>query len=88
MAAADWSHFEWELPDNGICDDGICSFLVHLPNGSASAPDVAWSGGPGKPGFMISIEDRTADGQATLEVRQRGWFGGTGVMVYGVGSGK
>ena len=41
MADADWSRFEWELHYNGLCDDGICSFLLRLPNGPGSAPEAA-----------------------------------------------
>jgi hypothetical protein len=38
MSEADWSDFTWELLDNGVCDDGLCSFVLHLPNGRDSAP--------------------------------------------------
>jgi hypothetical protein len=87
MIEADWSEFIRELRYNGVCDDGVCSFVLRLPNGRSSAPDVAWSDGPGDPGFLISTKESTAGarqaGEASIEVLQRGWFGGTGVVVFG-----
>lgn len=83
MAEQDWFAFAWELRHNSACDDGVCSFLVHLPNGRDSAPEPVWSGGPGDPGFLRSTIGTTAQGEAFLEVLQRGWFGGIGVVVHG-----
>jgi hypothetical protein len=83
MSEADWSDFTWELLDNGVCDDGLCSFVLHLPNGRDSAPDVAWSDEPGHPGVLASTQDATDTGEAFIDVIQRGWFGGIGVMVSG-----
>jgi hypothetical protein len=83
MAAADWSAFAWEVRGNGLCDDGVCSFVVWLRNGRASVPDVAWSGGPGHPGVLVSSDRRADQAEAFLDVRQRGWFGGIGIVVFG-----
>jgi hypothetical protein len=86
MDAADWSQFTWELRYNGVCDDGVCSFVLHLPNGRASAPEAAWSHGSGDPGVLVAT-DRASDlGEAYFGVLQRGWFGGIGVGVSGVSS--
>lgn len=87
MAEADWSQFMWELRYNGVCDDGVCSYVLRLPNGTTSAPDVAWSDGPGDPGFLTSTGDSPAAqvGEAFIGVLQRGWFGGIGVGVSGLG---
>jgi hypothetical protein len=83
MADADWSAFDWELRYNGVCDDGVCSFVLHLPNGADSAPEAAWSDGPGDPGVLAPTYDAPQfKGEAFLEVRQRGWFGGIGVWVH------
>jgi len=83
MAAADWSGFAWDLRPNGVCDDGVCSFLVRLQNGRDSVPDVAWRGGPGHPGVLVLSDRSTDEGGAFLEVLQRGWFGGIGIVVFG-----
>jgi len=81
MAAADWSDFSWELRYNGVCDDGVCSFVVYLQNGKGSVPEAAWSDGPGHPGVL---SDRGTDqAGAFLDVLQRGWFGGIGIVVSG-----
>lgn len=87
MAEADWSEFTWELRYNGVCDDGFCSYVLRLPNGRASAPEVAWSVGPDDPGFLTSTGDSPAaqQGEGFIGVRQRGWFGGIGIGVSGVG---
>jgi len=84
MSEGDWADFEWELVENGVCDDGVCSFVLRFPNGRNSAPEVAWSDGPGDPGVLISTEGATDRGEAFIEVLQRGWFGGIGVVVFGV----
>ena len=81
MSEADWSDFEWDLRYNGVCDDGICSFVVYLPNGKGSAPEEVWSSGLGDPGVLVDTYDATTEGQAFVGVRQRGWFGGIGVEV-------
>ena len=90
MAEADWSEFRWELRHDSVCDDGVCSFILRMPNGRTSAPEAAWSDGPGDPGFLVSTAESTAGarraGEAFIGVLQRGWFGGIGVMVSGVGS--
>jgi hypothetical protein len=84
MAEADWSRFTWEFGDSAPCDDGICTLTLRLPGGRESAPEVAWSDGPGDPGVFVSIEDRPGDADGFIEVRQRGWFGGIGIEVFGV----
>lgn len=84
MSEADWADFAWELVNNAVCDDGVCSFILRLPNGRNSAPEVAWSDGPGDLGVLISTEGATDRGDAFIEVLQRGWFGGIGVEVFGV----
>jgi hypothetical protein len=86
MTEADWSRFQWELRYNGVCDDGECSFVLYLANEASSAPDVAWSDGPGDPGVLVPTEGATDQGEAFIGVRQRGWFGGIGVEVSGVTS--
>ena len=90
MAEADWTDFAWEFGDSARCDDGVCTFILRLPNGIDSAPDVAWSDGPGDLGMLVSTKDSTRGareaGVAALDVLQRGWFGGIGVVVFGVGS--
>jgi hypothetical protein len=84
MGAADWSRFSWEVAD-AHCDDGVCTLILRLPNGRSSIPEEAWSDGPGDPGFLIATKEST-DGavQASIDVLQRGWFGGIGVVVFGV----
>jgi hypothetical protein len=90
MAEADWTDFAWELSDSSRCDDGICTFILRLPNGVDSAPEVAWSDGPGDLGVLVSTKESAGGargtGVAALDVLQRGWFGGIGVVVFGVGS--
>jgi hypothetical protein len=86
MSEADWSDFRWELRYNGVCDDGVCSFVLRLHNGRDSAPEAAWSDGPGDPGVLVSTYDATNQGEAFIGVRQRGWFGGIGVEVSGIGA--
>jgi hypothetical protein len=88
MAEADWSQFTWELRNNGVCDDGMCSFVLHLPNGRDSAPEAAWSDGPGDPGVLVSTYGAANQGEAYFGVLQRGWFGGIGVGVSGVSDGR
>ena len=87
MARADWTDFAWEFGDRSRCDDGVCTFILRLPNGVGSAPDVAWSDGPGDLGVLLSTRESTAGGaqagEAYLDVLQRGWFGGIGVVVFG-----
>jgi hypothetical protein len=89
MANADWTDFAWEFGESSRCDDGVCTFILRLPNGIDSAPDVAWSDGPGDVGVLVSTKDSTQGareaGVASLNVLQRGWFGGIGVVVFGVG---
>ena len=88
MGGADWTDFAWEFGDSARCDDGVCTFILRLPNGIDSAPDVAWSDGPGDLGVLVSTKDSTNGareaGVASLDVLQRGWFGGIGVVVFGV----
>jgi hypothetical protein len=90
MAEADWTNFAREFGDWSTCDDGGCTFILRLPNGIGSAPDVAWSDGPGDLGVLHSTKDSTGSarqfGDASVEVLQRGWFGGIGVVVFGVGT--
>jgi hypothetical protein len=93
MAGADWTDFAWEFGDSPLCDDGVCTFVLRLPNGTGSAPDVAWSVGPGDFGVLLPTKDSTGSareaGEAyinVLQVLQRGWFGGIGVVVFGVGN--
>jgi hypothetical protein len=83
MVEADWSAFAWEVRDSGVCDDGVCSFVLWLRNGRDSAPDVAWSGGPGHPGVLVLSDRGTNRTEAFLDVLQRGWFGGIGIVVFG-----
>jgi hypothetical protein len=83
MAGSDWSRFRWDLLYNGVCDDGLCSFVLHLDNGPTSAPAVLWSDGSGDPGVLRSTQDAPVQGEAFIEVRQRGWFGGIGIEVFG-----
>jgi hypothetical protein len=87
MDAADWTDFAWEFGESARCDDGVCTFLLGLPNGRGSVPDVVWSTGPADPGFLLSTKDSTGSateaGEAYIEVLQRGWFGGIGVVVFG-----
>jgi hypothetical protein len=90
MAGADWTDFAWEFGDWSICDDGICTFILRLPNGIGSAPREAWSNGPGNLGVLRTTRESTAGaeeaGDAYVDVLQRGWFGGIGVVVSGAGT--
>jgi hypothetical protein len=84
MAAADWSRFAWEVAD-GHCDDGVCTLILRLPNGRSSIPEEAWSDGPGDPGILVATkEEPWGASLAAINVLQRGWFGGIGVVVFGV----
>lgn len=85
--AADWTDFAWEFGESARCDDGVCTFVLRLPNGRESVPKSVWSTGPGNPGFLLSTKESTGSasdaGDAYIEVLQRGWFGGIGVVVFG-----
>lgn len=87
MAGADWSDFAWYFGDSPRCDDGVCTFVLRLPNGTDSAPNVAWSDGASDVGVLLGTKDSTGSageaGEAYINVVQRGWFGGIGVVVFG-----
>ena len=87
MEAADWTNFAWEFGESARCDDGVCTIVLRLRNGRGSVPEVAWSTGPGDPGLFLSTKESTDGareaGGAYVDVLQRGWFGGIGVVVFG-----
>jgi hypothetical protein len=87
MDEADWTHFAWEFGESARCDDGVCTFVLALQNGRGSVPKSVWSTGPGDAGFLLSTQESTGSapdaGDAYIEVLQRGWFGGIGVVVFG-----
>jgi hypothetical protein len=90
MAGADWTDFAWEFGGWSRCDDGVCTFIIRLRNGIGSAPREVWSNGPGDLGVLRTTRDSTGvaeeAGDTYVDVLQRGWFGGIGVVVSGAGT--
>jgi hypothetical protein len=81
MSEADWSHFDWELTEVAdICDDGVCTVILRLPNGWSSVPEALRRDTNSDPGILISTEGASEVGDAMIDVLQRGWFGGIGVV--------
>jgi hypothetical protein len=78
MAEADWTDFEWEFGDSSRCDDGVCTFIVRLPNGIYSAP--TWPGVTGRATWACWWRQRT---RRAAHVRQ-GWRRSTSSSAVGL----